>query len=407
MARKNAMDKVSEIGKESNDKAEVLSIVWVADNDLLDFPSNNEDLSHTEDLELSINQQGFTDPLEITDFGCENGKYMIVSGHRRRMAGRRVGKKDFPCIIRHFKDEAEVMNYVLLSNAQRNIDSDPLMYARRYMGHEQYLKKIGFKGSVREEIAKRMSLKVAQADRYNALNKVIVPIQNLILSGSVGMSSVTDTGVANSTPEAQSEILVIMNEALGNGVELTRPLMKEIVKKYREGKRSWLEVIQIEMSEDEATTEADYMNPPVEEVADPFRRDELNKDGFEENTDKTSDNDFESERPTAEDYEAIEKASETEKKKRNEMTEEEREAYDRAEAGKKIIRSANMFGEGTGAFYTFENEKEGFACIISMAKSALDELLGNVNDDKYEDDVRELIANGLKELKENYLSEIE
>ena len=119
------------------------------------------------------------------------------------MAGRKTGLKKFPCILRHFGSDAEVHNYVLFSNAQRDSAKDPLLFAKRYKMHEEYLKESGFKGSIREEIAGRLGLKPAQADRYNQMNKVILPVWDMIREGTVGMSSITDSGMYTHTPAKQ------------------------------------------------------------------------------------------------------------------------------------------------------------------------------------------------------------
>ena len=192
---------VKEVAKASNEKANLITIKYFKDEDLLDYPRNNEDIENTEDIEKSIEELGFTDPLEITDFGAPDGKYYIVSGHRRRCAGRKKGMKEFPCIVRRFKADEEVYNYVLHSNAQRDSAKDPLLFAKRYKMHEEYLKEIGFKGSMAEEVAKRLGLKKAQADRYKQMNKVILPIWDMVRDGMVGMSSITDSGLYTHAPE--------------------------------------------------------------------------------------------------------------------------------------------------------------------------------------------------------------
>lgn len=228
--------------------ANLIFIKYYKDEQLLDYPKNNENISDTEDIEKSIEEQGFTDPLEITDYGMEDGNFMIVSGHRRRMAGRNKGMEEFPCILRHFCSDAEVHNYVLFSNAQRDSVKDPLLFAKRYRMHEEYLKEIGFKGSLREEIAKRLGLKPAQADRYNQFNKVILPIWDMVREGSVGMSSVTDSGLYTHSPQEQVEMLQMMRECMEAGNELTRPIIRKIVNSYREGKKSWDGISQDETS---------------------------------------------------------------------------------------------------------------------------------------------------------------
>lgn len=121
---------IKAVAQASNEKANVITVKMVSDENLIDYAKNNEDITDTTDLENSMKELGFTDPIEATDYGMEEGKYTIVSGHRRRMAGRNVGIKTFPVIVKHFKSDEEVRNYVLLANSQRDSAKDPLLFAR-------------------------------------------------------------------------------------------------------------------------------------------------------------------------------------------------------------------------------------------------------------------------------------
>ena len=135
-----SMKQINAVAKASGEKANIVQVKLIADENLFDFEKNGEDITHTEDLEVSMQENGFTDPIEVTDFGMENGKYTIVSGHRRRMAGRKVGIETFPCIVRKFNSEVDLHNAVLLANSQRDSSKDPLLFCNRYKMHEEYLK---------------------------------------------------------------------------------------------------------------------------------------------------------------------------------------------------------------------------------------------------------------------------
>lgn len=233
---------ISNAAQAEKDKAQAFVLQYISNENLIDNPNNGENTNMTEDLEESMRQNGFTDPLEVTDFGMEEGKYMILSGHRRRRAGVKMFGESyvFPCIIRHFKTEYEAQNYTLMANSQRDSAKDPCLYCGRYKMHEEYLISIGFKGSKREEIAKRLGISVQQADRYNTMNKVILPVWDMVRAEVVGMSSVMPMG--SHTEEEQNEILAIMNEALSEDVTLTRDIMKSIVDGFRAGKKTWADI---------------------------------------------------------------------------------------------------------------------------------------------------------------------
>lgn len=237
-----SMKAVANAKKVEQEKAQVVALQNISNDNLIDNPKNGEDISFTADLEESMKQNGFTDPMEVTDFGMDNGKYMILSGHRRRMAGIKVFGKEFffPCIVRHFDNAEQVQNYTLMANAQRDSAKDPCLFCARYKLHEEYLESIGFKGSKREEIAKRLGISAQQADRYNNMNKIILPVWDMVRAEIVGISSVQP--MAKHTKEEQLVIYNIMQSAVDKGVNLSRDTVKKIVDGFREGKTTWEEI---------------------------------------------------------------------------------------------------------------------------------------------------------------------
>lgn len=231
-----SINTIKEVAKMSLEKANIITVKMISDDNLIDYPQNHEDCLNTADLENSMRELGFTDPLEVTTFSMSDGKYMIVSGHRRRAAGRKVGIETFPCIVRTFSNPNDLRNYVLLSNSQRDSSKDPLLFCARYKMHEEYLRECGFTGSAREEIAKRLGLSPQQADRYHQFGKIILPIWDMVRSEEVGMSSVL--GMATLSAEAQAEILEMLKGLLASGQKLTREACEDIIKSYRSGGKS-------------------------------------------------------------------------------------------------------------------------------------------------------------------------
>ena len=220
-----------EVAKSTMINTNVKNIKLIENSALMDYPNNGEDILYTADLEKSIKELGFTDPIEITSYKMPDGKYMILSGHRRRAAGTKCGMTLFPCVIKSFENDADVANYVLLANSQRDTEKDPLLYCRRYKLHEQYLKSINFKGSVHEEIAERLGVSLRQADRYNQMNKIISPVWELIRDDDIGMSSVLPMVVLSD--EEQQDIFGILKNYIENGIELTREKIKIIIEDYK------------------------------------------------------------------------------------------------------------------------------------------------------------------------------
>jgi len=230
---------------DSSSFADVIQFKMIKNENLFDSQYNNEDIEDTLDLENSINELGFTDPLEVTDFyDIGEGNYTIVSGHRRRSAGVKQNISKFPCIIRSFKNEEELKNYILLSNSHRDSSKDPLLFCKRYRVHEAYLEESNFKGSKREEIAKRFGISAKQVDRYNQFNHVISPVWDMVRDGTVGMSSVV--GMAAFGKIEQNAILNILLDCIKHGDKLTRENCEKIIKGYKSGKKTYEDILKMD-----------------------------------------------------------------------------------------------------------------------------------------------------------------
>lgn len=277
MAKKNfgKLDKTfDKVAERSAINANVYTLRNITNADLIDYPKNQEDIEDTADIENSIKELGvFSDPIEVTDFNMPDGKFIIVSGHRRRVAGVKCGIDIFPCLVRQFESEAEVQNYVLLANSHRDSSKDPLLMPKRIKMHEEYLKSIKFKGSKREEIAKRLGISASQVDRYNDMNSIILPVWDMVRDEIVYITSVSP--LASRTHEQQEEIYLMMKECLESGGDLNRRTMKTIVDAYTDGKRTYQEIISgsSESNEDKGNLEYGLLNDNQEKDIEPVKKD--------------------------------------------------------------------------------------------------------------------------------------
>ncbi|MCL2220826.1 MAG: ParB N-terminal domain-containing protein [Oscillospiraceae bacterium] len=227
----------SEVGKKDAEKAKVITVQMIADDCLFDYPNNDLDINDTADLEKSIDEHGFFDPIEVTAFGMPEGRFMIVSGHRRRNAGRKKGISTFPCLVKSFSDANDVDSYVLSANAQRDTAKDPLLYFKFTKLAERHLEAIGFEGSVRQEIADRLGISVKHADRYLKLGRVIEPVLDMIQTEIIGVSSVEPLFTLNE--DEQSVVYDMMKECLDSDNDLTRKTVAYIVSEFKKGKTQW------------------------------------------------------------------------------------------------------------------------------------------------------------------------
>lgn len=359
-----------EVGKKAAEKAMVIAIQNINTENLLDNPENGEDISVTGDLELSMRENGFTDPIEVTDFEQETGKYMILSGHRRRQAGLKVGMTVFPCIVRHFQNKNEVKNYMLSSNAQRDSAKDPFLFSKRYKLHEQYLVESGFKGRVREEVARRLGLSVQQADRYNMMNKIILPVWDMVRAETVGMSSVQP--MASHSEDEQREILSIMEAALNQGVTLTRDTVKKIIDGYRAGKKTWAEIANI--PRDSGLPLNAFINPEPgksvdNEVGGMNRNDEVNREfdpvGAEVEAMDRDKSEWDKQQVEAAEAEDEREEEPQEAEKKPELTEEEKQV----KRAKDIMTVLHKLDTTLAEIYKCEDRESGLGMLDAMGST--------------------------------------
>lgn len=386
---------IKDVAVASNTQARTTKVIYINADKIIPNPENDEEVSYTTDLEISIEKFGFTQPIEVIERA--DGTYMIISGHRRFEAGKKMKLTSFPCIVRDIKED-DIEEYLLYGNAQRNEEQDPMLFVRRVRKTKNMLEKKGVKGALREEIARRYGFSTANVDRYLQANELIAPIIELYRQGKVGLSSCTDTGLYKHSKEEQAEIFTIMSECLESGESLKRDNVKRIVQQYRDGKRTWLEVIQIEMDKG-------LLNPPTyngagvsvmdvntepgeakERDASPLNRnDEINYDYSHREGSPSGTDPYAEERLTSDDLEAIEKASQNEEKEK-EPKPKLSDAEKKAVAGEKIMKHLSDLEGLLNNFYTFQDNEltlktMGSAMVLmiqEMDALAQEEELGDV-----------------------------
>lgn len=352
----------ADVAKESTAKAQVVVIQNIDSSKLIDNPKNGEDISYTADLEASMKEQGFTDPIEVTNFGMADGMYMILSGHRRRASAVKVGINPLPCIVRNFKNEQDVENYTLWGNAQRDSAKDPFLFTKRYQLHENYLATTGFKGSKREEIAKRLGLSPQQADRYNTFNKIIMEVWDMVRQEVVGMSSVV--AMATHSEEEQHNIYEIMQESLADGNTLTRDNVKIIIMGYRSGLTTWAEIKGA--TEEKAPQIKDSGLPLNGFINDePTTSGSNGEEAPNRNNEVNREHDYVADEQDAMDADKAEyEKKEKEKKSKDEMTDEEKQLKNSVDLAKALTKVDTILSN----FLSFESEEQAKEVLQTMAK---------------------------------------
>jgi ParB family chromosome partitioning protein len=103
-----------------------------------------------------------------------NGRYQIVSGHRRVAAARKAGLKMIWCRVEELSDE-DVMREIVVENANR-VDLD---WKELYEGLDQYRRKLGLESDFYSELSRRTGLSDSWIgevfDAHNIREKLNIP----------------------------------------------------------------------------------------------------------------------------------------------------------------------------------------------------------------------------------------
>lgn len=257
----NVKTNIGEVAQKEAMTAQKMVVEKLLIADLIPDPENGEDVTVTEDLEDSIRAVGFIEPITVTQFGCEDGKYRIVSGHRRVEAMKKLGEVAISAFVEKFETEQQVVDARQRMNlATRDSAKDPLLYVRRFAMFESNRK--GWKkGDIAEAFAKATGMSKSTVERYRSMASVVDKIQHMVVDDLVGFSSVLP--LAPLSEAEQNDIYNIFQDALNDGAELTRPLVKEIVDSYKNGLTTWDEIKGAKASANNGFAGA--MNEPIDE----------------------------------------------------------------------------------------------------------------------------------------------
>lgn len=104
--------------QKTRDEADLEKVVNIKLNDIDDFPEHpfkvivNDELK---DMAESIKEKGVLSPALVRQ--KDDGRYEMISGHRRKKASELANKDTIPCIVRDLTDEATII--MVDSNMQR------------------------------------------------------------------------------------------------------------------------------------------------------------------------------------------------------------------------------------------------------------------------------------------------
>ena len=181
-----------------------------------------EDESMIEPTE-SIAEHGILNPLLVRPLEGEDGKYEIISGHRRYAAAQKLGMRKVPCTV-HFIDRDAATVMMVDSNCQRT-ELLPSEKAFAYKMKMDAIKRMpGRKPAENvspvetqkrssEIIAKEAGESRAQIDRYTRLTCLVPELLQYVDEGKIGMRPAVEMSYLDE--EIQRDIVDRIDESGG------------------------------------------------------------------------------------------------------------------------------------------------------------------------------------------------
>lgn len=192
---------------------------------LVDNPNNFfRSLSDDELIELSnsIKSLGILHPLVVRPL--PDGNYQIISGHQRKLAAKKAGLTEVPCIVKTVDDvTAEIM---LIDTNTKTRQLSPMEIAKSVRRIKEL---IGISQGARNtsatvaEVAQNIGMSERSMRLYDKLNDLIPELQQIIDEGSLSVSA------AEKLAGLPQEIQKKLYDALGGDIcSLTRDDVRKI-----------------------------------------------------------------------------------------------------------------------------------------------------------------------------------
>lgn len=161
-------------------------ITYLPLSDLESDPDNFYDVSNVDNLADAIATVGLQQPLRVRRHPDNNGKYMIVSGHRRRAAITKLveeGRKDLdpvPCIIEQVGGSAALDELRLIYGNSATRDLTAPEISRQAVRVQELLYKLkeegyDFPGRMRDHVAEACNISRSKLARLKVIREQLLP----------------------------------------------------------------------------------------------------------------------------------------------------------------------------------------------------------------------------------------
>ena len=186
-----------------------------------DFPNHPFHVKMDEDMDQlveSIKERGVITPITLRP--KEDGRYEIISGHRRKKACELAGLQTIPSEIKELsRDEAIIL--MVESNLQRSVilpSEKAFSYKMRLeamnrQGHRVDLTSspVGTKLRSDEQLAEQTGESRTQINRYIRLTELVPELLDLVDQGKIGLRPAVELSYLNEIE--QNDLVVAIGEA--------------------------------------------------------------------------------------------------------------------------------------------------------------------------------------------------
>lgn len=146
--------------QEERDSANLEKVIEVKLTDITDFPNHPfkvKDDDEMENMRQSVEQYGVVHPILVRP--TKDGKYEMISGHRRKRASELANKETIPCIVRNLSDD-EATIIMVDSNMQR----EEILPSEKAFAYKMKLEALGHQGKSTELTSGQVVRKLETAD---------------------------------------------------------------------------------------------------------------------------------------------------------------------------------------------------------------------------------------------------
>ena len=124
------------------DRDKIATVRNIDINNIVDFPDHPFKVRQDDNLNKmvdSINEMGVLNPIIVRPL--ENGKYQMISGHRRKFASKLANKTNIPAIVKNLTDDEAVILMV-----DSNIQREELLPSEKAFAYKMKLEAIKHQG---------------------------------------------------------------------------------------------------------------------------------------------------------------------------------------------------------------------------------------------------------------------